>query len=134
VRDRIGDTHQPALVAGARSEFPVELTRGGWSNPLGAPRATLQRVAYMIEDDHLVRLQWNVLDRTQANEPLRWDLLTGVSAMTIRFMDPTREWHTEWPPEGMDDLLRLRLQPIAAEITIELEDWGQIVRLVEVPG
>jgi general secretion pathway protein J len=134
VRDRLGDTEQPALVAGPRAEFPLELTRGGWSNPLGAPRPTLQRVAYLLDGDKLVRLQWNVLDRTQANEPARWDLLTGVKSMVVRFLDPERQWHDDWPPEGGDDLTRLRLQPIAAELTIELDDWGTIVRLLEIPG
>lgn len=134
VRDIIGDAQLPALVAGTRAPFPVELTRGGWSNAIGSPRSTLQRVAYLIEEDKLVRLQWTVLDRTQASQPLRWELLDNVEAMTIRFLDPTRQWHTEWPPEGIDELSRLRLQPIGAEITIELGDWGVVTRLVEIPG
>jgi len=134
VRDAVGDAQEPALEAGPRGEFPLELTRDGWSNPLGAPRATLQRVAYFVEDDKLVRLQWNVLDRTLANEPVRWDLLTGVKRLGVRFLDPERQWHDEWPPDGLDDLTRLRLQPLAAEITLELNDWGTITRLVEVPN
>jgi general secretion pathway protein J len=134
VRDMVGDGQQPALVAGTRAPFPVELTRGGWGNALGAPRSTLQRVAYLIEEDKLVRLQWNVLDRTLANEPLRWELLGNVEAMTIRFLDPTRTWHTEWPPDGLDELTRQRVQPIGAEITLELGDWGVMTRLVEIPG
>ena len=134
VRDPVGDAQMSALAAGPRNQYPLELTRGGWSNPLGAPRATLQRVAYLIDDDKLVRLQWNVLDRTLANEPARWDLLTGVKRMGVRFLDPTRQWHDEWPPEGLDDLTRLRLAPIAAEITLELDDYGTITRLLEVPG
>jgi general secretion pathway protein J len=134
VRDSVGDAEEPALAASPRDEFPLELTRGGWSNPMGAPRATLQRVAYLVQDDKLVRLQWNVLDRTLANEPMRWEMLTGVKRMGVRFLDPQRQWHDEWPPDGLDDLTRLRLQPVAAEITIELDDWGTIVRLVEVPG
>jgi len=133
VRNSIGDAQEPALEAGPRAEFPLEMTRGGWSNPLGTPRATLQRVAYLIQDNKLVRLQWNVLDRTLANEPQRWDLLTGVKRMGVRFLDPERQWHDEWPPEGLDDLTRLRLEPVAAEITLELNDWGTITRLLEVP-
>jgi general secretion pathway protein J len=134
VRDRIGDAPVPALYAGPQGEFPLEFTRDGWSNPLGAPRPTLQRVAYIIDDDKLVRLQWNVLDRTLANEPVRWELLTGVKSMAVRFLDPQRQWHDEWPPEGADELTRLRMQPIAAEITLELTDYGIITRLIEVPG
>src|SRR6186713_1510815 len=35
VRDPVGDAHMPALAAGPRNQYPLELTRGGWSNPLG---------------------------------------------------------------------------------------------------
>ncbi len=131
VRESIGDSRQPSLVAGTRSEFPLELSRAGYSNTLGAPRGTLQRVAYFVEEDTLARLQWRVLDRTLANEPLRYDLLTGIIALRISFMDPSRQWHEQWPPDVVDPSLALQLQPIAARIEVELEDWGIITRLVE---
>jgi hypothetical protein len=30
--------------------------------------------------------------------------------------------------------MSLRSRPIAVEITLETEDWGKLVRLVEIPG
>ena len=52
-------------------------------------------------------------------------------------MDATRNWQTAWPPlqtqPGPADGA-LRLRPIAVEVTLELEDWGRITRLIEVPG
>lgn len=134
VRDRIGDNRQPSLVAGTRAEFPLELTRGGWSNPLGSPRGSLQRVAYFTEDDKLIRLQWLVVDRTLANEPLRLELLSGLSEIRVRFLDAARQWSEEWPPDGLDEIQRLRFHPIAIEVELELEDWGTIRRVVEVTG
>jgi hypothetical protein len=38
---------------------------------------------------------------------------------------------TQWPPLGSTNL---RSRPFAVEITLELEDWGHIVRVIEVPS
>lgn len=69
VRVQLGDVTGPALVSDALSEFAVELTHGGWSNPAGLPRGTLQRVAWRLQEGELVRYHWTVLDRTLDNEP-----------------------------------------------------------------
>jgi hypothetical protein len=42
-----------------------------------------------------------------------------------------RQWITQWPPIGNTSL---RMRPFAIEITLELEDWGRIVRVIEVPA
>src|SRR5690606_21267815 len=69
VRDRgIREAFQgdllPPLRGGVSDAFQVEFTRGGWRNPAALPRATLQRVAWRIEDDTLYRLHWVVLDQS----------------------------------------------------------------------
>ena len=122
IRDEIGDGRYPAFVADERSEYLLEFTRAGWSNPRGTPRSTLQRVAYRFEEDKLVRQYWQVLDRTLANTPVEGELIEGVEEITLRFMDYSREWHETWPPSrnsaGGD------FRPLAIEVTLVLEDWG----------
>ena len=54
IRDELGDNLRPALDTGFQSGFALELTRGGWSNPVVLPRSTLQRVGYRIEEEELV--------------------------------------------------------------------------------
>ena len=49
-------------------------------------------------------------------------------------MDSNRTWHEQWPPLGFSAPDTPRLRPIAVEFTVELEDWGEIKRLVEVSG
>jgi general secretion pathway protein J len=49
-------------------------------------------------------------------------------------MDANQTWHEQWPPLGYSAPDLPRLRPIAVEVTLELEDWGKIVRLVEVSG
>lgn len=134
VREPLGESFRPALRADARSEELAELTHSGWSNPGGMPRSTLQRVIYRVEDKKLVREYWYVLDRTMSGEPASAVVLNNVERASFRFLDNNRRWHEQWPPIGYSAPDVLRLRPIAVEITLELEDWGEIKRLVEVAG
>lgn len=135
IREPLGEQRVPALVAGDSVEYKVEFTRAGWSNTAGLPRPTLQRVAYRLDQDGLWRDYWRVLDRTQTAEPVRYNLLKGVRSVTFRFMTPSREWVDRWPLlEGQNPVERERARPAAVEVSIELEDWGVIRRLVEVSG
>jgi general secretion pathway protein J len=135
VREPLGDSVQPALKSDARSEEIIaELTHSGWSNPAGVPRSTLQRVSYRLEDKKLLREYWVVLDRTLSGEPQSAELIDRVERIGLRFMDGNRSWHEQWPPLGYSAPDAPQLRPIAVEITLELEDWGEIKRTVEVAG
>lgn len=135
VREPLGESFQPALRADARNEQLVDLTHSGWSNPAGVPRSTLQRVTYRLDEDRrLYRDYWYVLDRTLSAEPASALLIDKVETFKLRFMDANRRWHEQWPPLGYSAPDVMRLRPIAVEITLELEDWGEIKRLVEVAG
>jgi general secretion pathway protein J len=134
VREPLGESFQPALRADARTEELADLTHSGWANPAGIPRSTLQRVTYRMEDDKLRREYWYVLDRTLSGEPASTVLLDKVTKVGLRFMDTNRRWHEQWPPLGYSAPDMQRVRPIAVEITLELEDWGTIKRLVEVAG
>ena len=132
IRDELGDGLGPALDTGFDSGFALELTHGGWSNPLVLPRSTLQRSAYRIEDDELIRYHWTVLDRTLANEPLSVTLLDGVESVLFRFLQANGEWTEQWPPLNRPGLLGARERPRAVEILLTLTDEGEIRRLLEV--
>jgi hypothetical protein len=51
-------------------------------------------------------------------------------------MTGSREWSEQWPVAGTapTDVDSARARPIAVEVVLDLEDWGQIRRVVEVPG
>ena len=135
IREPLGETLEPALrVSDARADTIADLTRSGWTNPAGMTRSTLQRVTYRLQDNKLQRAYWNALDRTLTAEPTSAVLLDNVRSVAFRFMDQNQSWHQQWPPLGYSGPDSARLRPIAVEITIELEDWGKIVRLVEVSG
>jgi general secretion pathway protein J len=125
----------PAFGAGGFTEMPLEFTRGGIRNPMGQQRASMQRIAYAIEDGRLLRYSWQVLDRAQDSEPLSSTLLDQVALMETRFMDGAGDWHEQWPPvRGEIVGEALSLMPRGVELRIELEDWGTIRRVVELPA
>lgn len=140
IRQPVGDGWLPALVGQAdpNTQPILQLTRGGWNNPNGVQRPGMQRVAYFFEKNTLRREYWNVLDPTLQNTSMKRDLLTHVKAVTFRFMDVSRQWQTQWPPTSvagsMGQELALRERPIAIEVTLETEDWGKLVRTIEVAG
>ena len=132
VRTELGDSFAPALRTSLSSEYALELTRGGWGNPAGLPRSTMQRVAYRLEEDELVRYHWNVLDRTYGNEPIGTVLLDDVEGLYFRYFDTSDEPSEVWPPQSQSGGAGLRLRPRAVEIVLTLVDQGEIRRLLEI--
>jgi len=135
IREPLGTTVIPAVLASSSIEYLVQFTRAGWSNTAGLPRPTLQRVGYRLDGEGLWRDHWLVLDRTLAQEPVRVRLLSKVRTVRLRFMNASREWVDRWPA-GDGDIVpgSERLRPAAVEITLDLEDWGEIRRVIEVAG
>lgn len=123
IRDGFGD-RQPAFVS--ERDQVISFTRGGWRNPLYAPRPTLERVRYRLTNGVLYRDSWRVLDQAQDSQPVELALLSGVDRMQFRFMDAAREWQSEWRAE--DGSL-----PLLVELRLETRDWGAL-RWVFRPG
>ena len=98
VRDPFGDVR--AALLGDDLENPsLELTRSGWRNPLGQPRADLQRVRWQLSGEQWQRQYWTVLDQAQDSQPQVQKALEGVTAMQLRYLDEQGAWQTNWPPQ-----------------------------------
>lgn len=134
VREPVGDGVQGALQKDGRSSDLASFTRAGFTNSAGLQRSTLQRVTYRLEDGRLLRDQWPVVDRTLATEPVTAALLDRVTDVRVRFLDAAGTWREAWPGEGGVDMPAQRARPVAVEVTLDLEDLGEILRLIEVPG
>ncbi len=134
IREPIGDGFRAALRRDPNAVTLVELSHAGWPNGAGAPRGTVQRVSYRLEERTLIRDYWNVTDPTLANVPVTRRLLNQVERIEIRYMNSGREWVTQWPPLGSPGDTGFRSRPMAVEITIVLTDYGELKRLIEVPG
>lgn len=135
VREGLGDVRVPAVAAGSSVDYPMQFTRAGWSNTAGLARPTLQRVGYRVDAEGLWRDHWATLDRTMTVEPVRQRLLSGVRSVRFRFMTAERAWAERWPAnEGAPTADVERSRPAAVEVVLDLEDWGEIRRVVEVSG
>ena len=132
IRNEYGDS-QPALQTGGFSGLILELTRGGFANPMKLPRSELQRVGYQLEDETLYRVTWPTLDRAQDSTPRRQKLFDGVKGMEIYYFDQSMERQTQWPPQqsGRQNQSDTDL-PKAVEIILELDKWGKLRRLFRV--
>ena len=135
-----------AVSGGPLARDPLRVTRSGWHNSTGAPRSTLQRVAYRVEEGQLIRLTYPVLDRTTAIEPTETVLLDGVDNLELRFLPSINElevdrdqvidrrlWQENWLAEV--GFTNLTISPPAAiEMRITLSDWGELERLYVMPA
>ncbi|MFV2055379.1 MAG: type II secretion system minor pseudopilin GspJ [Thiohalomonadales bacterium] len=136
VRDEYGSEQPlPALVGNSFGDYLFEFTRTGWRNPANFPRSNLQRVAWSLKDETLIRSYWTALDRAQDTPLLKQKMLKGVKNISLRFLDRGNKWHDSWPDQtsGAANAPAEPL-PMAIEITLEHEQFGDIVRLFALPG
>ena len=134
VREPIVDGFRATIVRDPNALSLVELSRAGWPNGAGTPRGTAQRVIYRLEEGKLIREHWTVMDATLATPPVKRELIDRVERLELRYMNDGREWIAEWPPFGNVGDFGFYQRPLAVEITLVLEDYGEIRRIVEVPG
>lgn len=132
VRDTIGEGWRPAILTSLGTDFAIELTRAGWPNPAGLPRATQQRVAYRIQDDQLIRVHWLALDPTISDDPVATVLLEEVDGIVFNYVDASGEVSEVWPPVDIQGSQPLTLRPRAVEVVLTLPDEGEIRRWFEV--
>lgn len=134
VREELSETLVPAVLADLRRFYQLEFTRGGWRNPLGNPRSTLQRVGYRLDDGEIIRSHWLVLDRLQISEPVETTLLENVDTFRLRFLNGDDEWIESWPDPDDQTGQMVDARPRAVEVTLEFRDDSQamIRRVFEV--
>lgn len=143
IRDEYGN-QQPFLVAGNNIDNLIEFSRGGRVNPAGLSlRSSLLRITYQLEDEKLIRLQWPQMDRTQEMQAKQTVLIDDVESVSVRFLDDNNEWQEQWPTinaqtntgsantgtTATGSAATSNTGPIAIEIVLQLNDWGEIRRL-----
>ena len=125
VRNQYGDVESNIII----DDNVITFTRGGWSNLLGHPRSTLQRVQYLLVDNKFVRRHWRSLDQGIAEQPIQTVLLEDVESMEVEFQNALGEPIEEWPLQPGSS----NGKPILLAFRLELPDMGEITRLLEVP-
>jgi general secretion pathway protein J len=130
IRNEFGDRIGP--VVGGSGFDGVEFSRAGHPNPAGFLRSEIQRVAYVPDQDTLLRRTWRVLDRAQDTEPDEQVLVESMSRFSMRFLDEANEWQERWPPASDQGGLLSGL-PIAVEVQLELDALGILTWIFSLP-
>ncbi len=133
-RDIIDDfgVVQPYLLT-SHPDRLIEFSRNGRRNPAGLVRSSLVRVAYRLEENKLIRMHWQYMDRAPGTDALETEMLDKVKAVDFRFLDDKAVWHDQWPPlNALSATGKVTSVMKAIEISIELDDLGKINRLYEV--
>lgn len=116
VRNEAG-VRDAAALRGGESGVLLSLTRTGWSNVSDQPRASLQRVDYVLAGDRLERRVHGHLDgaRPEAAQVLS----TGVTAARVVFLSDGVE-SPVWPATDQ------RAMPDAVRVDLTLEGYGPV--------
>lgn len=131
IRNEYGDTVDE--LVGGRGFTGVEFSRAGYPNPAGFLRSDLQRVAYVPDQDVLLRQTWRVLDRAQDSLPDEQVLVEGISRFTMRFLNASNEWVESWPATPAGSSTSPEPLPQAVEVELELERLGVINWIFRLP-
>ncbi len=114
------------------SNYILTFTRSGWRNPANRARSTLQRVAYKLDEDKLIRIYWTHVDRADDEQVVERTLISNIESLELRFLDEKNEWQTNWPTANALASATPSDLPSGVEITLKMNDWGEIKRLVRV--
>jgi general secretion pathway protein J len=126
VRDAGGLT-EPEWIGRAALISPddaqLTFTRAGVPDQ-GSNFLAPQRIGYRLEEGTILLLRWPFPDAAPRAAPIRYPLLEGVSAFTLRHLDASGNWLDQWPPTGQPGTL-----PMAVEATVVLASGEKIVRV-----
>ena len=131
---------------GPAARFLLSFTRTGWHNPNDHPRSNLQRINYRLEDGGLWRDSYAVLDRAADTEPQTGLLLDEVDDLQLTFLPvlealqvqtggttiDTANWSENWVADSSEPGQDLA-PPVAIEMMLQLEDWGEVRRIYALP-
>lgn len=108
----------------------IEFTTGGYTNPFSVnKRGTLQRVAYQLENNKLVRLTWSVMDRPPHIESSRRVMLNDVTDMNLGFLDNKNQIINVWTPGANVGML-----PNAIIFTLTLQNHNTLQSVFPIAG
>jgi len=116
-----------ALILESSDQSRLVLSAAGWANPLAAPRGTVGRVEFFVEDEVLIKRRWLVLDAVDEDSYFDMPLLKGVSEFQIRALDAERRWISYWPTTDMPPTEL----PKALEVELVIAELGSVKRVLE---
>ena len=103
----------------------VTLIRGGWANPDGLPRSSLQRVEWTGSQSNVSRVAKHVLDGSDPGQPAI--IQRNVDAFTLRYRRADGSWTESFLSTKREML------PIAVELTARARGGPPLVVVAALP-
>lgn len=132
LRARLGESLPPVYVTQS-DDYWLTVMRGGMANPLFQRRTEEVRVGYRYIDETIWRDTWYNPTELEQEDARQMKLLEGVTFLQVRVLPPTASslaagpWLDAWPANSGNSA-NPEL-PLAIEITLTLEDMGEIRRI-----
>ena len=127
VRDQYGDEQDQFML----NDNVLQFTHNGWANLLQQTRSQLQRVAYRLDDNKLMREYVLQLDQGYSEQQVKQALLDDVEDFEVRLITTDTEKMDAWP---VDDGTTTSLIPVAVEVSLNVKGFGLVTRVFEVPN
>ncbi|WP_406610196.1 type II secretion system minor pseudopilin GspJ [Agarivorans sp. JK6] len=124
VRDET-EEQRPLIIAEKylleSDDMGIEMLVLGWRNPQSViRRSQLQRVAYVLKDEKLIKRFYNHPDAVVGYEPREMVLLSDVEELNFRF-----HGSSGWSQQVSDS----NQLPRAVEVTLRHKDYGELRRV-----
>ncbi|MGD9887948.1 MAG: type II secretion system minor pseudopilin GspJ [Halothiobacillaceae bacterium] len=126
VRDGLGSPHL-ALMSGRDGSTLLEFTRTSRVREGFAP-APMSRIRYRLEDEKLLRDEWNPPDAAQLEPDQVMTLWSNVTQASFRFLEDGQESAT-WPPPNAENMSL----PQAISLELGLKDGRVLTQVMLLP-
>jgi general secretion pathway protein J len=122
-RDSSGE--RPAFLGDSGS---LQMVRTGWSNPDAEPRSSLQRVAWRLGPEGLVRTGYRRLDGAdQASNGQPAIVVRSLEQVAFRYRSLAGDWTSVWQATAEEPL------PAAVEMTIKPSGQQPLLMIIGLP-
>lgn len=123
VRDQLGGVRDAYLAPSG--EYAVEFTRGGLPD-FDYMGGGIQRLAYRVENQQLIRTSWRTADSGATPEPLDQVLATGIAELRVEQHDGQNQFVALWPPVNQS-LSRDALPAMVRITLVTVDDEEQVI-------
>jgi general secretion pathway protein J len=107
----------------------LEFTRAGSWRLQTDTTTGIQRIAYRVKNNELLRQVWPTLDRGPVDQPRSFVLLNDVELFELRFLGSNLSWSDHWPLEENKEVL-----PRGIELKLKTVNRETITKYFVVSG
>ncbi|ASQ45780.1 GspJ family T2SS minor pseudopilin variant LspJ [Legionella clemsonensis] len=111
-----------------------ELTKLGFENPHSLEkRSNLQRIAYICNNNQLLRRIWSTLDSTNRDRYEDRIVLDNLVTCRFAYLNHNLQVLPEWRENAVQQNQKAEPLPKAIQINLTLKDWDKISLLFIIP-